>query len=181
MIKNRPYNSIEDIFEKLPKKVFNKRVSLALAKSGALDSFEENKNRYSIINKIMELRKEKDAEEFNIRAFNKEACIEFEMETLASAITYKLWWNTIKPKDKVFANARIVTYREQLDKNGGLMAFATLEIEGCVVESVIFAFTYKKVLGLFDPNVNIDRKIVVSGVKDDKGKLIVKNVEKSIL
>ena len=180
LINNRPYSSIEDMFTRLPKKVLNKRVVLALAQSGALDSFDEDKNRYRIINKIMELRKEKGFQPYNIEEYNNDICIEFETQTLSAPITYKPWWTQIEINESIYEEeAEILNYREQKDRKGGLMAFANLKINNCEIEAVIFASTYKKCLGCFDINLNPSKHIYVTGKKDDKNKLIVKSVEKT--
>lgn len=178
IIAHRPYTSLEDMFEKLPKKVLNKRVVLALAKSGALDSFDEDKNRYKIINKIMELREEKKYEPLNINDYNKDICIDFEIETISAPITYKPWWNTVDIGSRIKEKALILSYRETKDRNGGLMAFAELQINNCNIEAVIFASTYKKILGLFDPQINPSKELTIIGKKDEKNKLIVNGGEK---
>ena len=174
IIKNRPYNSIEDIFEKLPKKVFNKRVAIALAKSGALDSFDPEHNRCRIIDKIMELRKEKNYEPLSPNYYSEIVCMEYEKEVLSAYITYKPWWNTIKANEKINkVEAFILNKREQRDKNGNLMCFANLSVNSCEVKSVIFASVYTKNIGLFDENLNFENKILIDGKKDDKGSLII--------
>ncbi len=176
LIKNRPYNTIQDLFDKLPKKVFNKRVAMALAKSGALDSLDPEKNRCRIIDTIMEIRKEKKYEPLTSQYYSEIVCMEYEKEVLSAYITYKPWWNTIKANEKVNCEALIVNYREKTDKNNNLMCFADLLINSCEVKSVIFASTYRKCLGLFNEDINFSKKIIVGGTKDDKGSLIIKNV-----
>lgn len=176
LIKNRPYNTIQDLFNKLPKKVFNKRVAMALAKSGALDSLDSEKNRCRIIDTIMEIRKEKKYEPLTPQYYSEIVCMEYEKEVLSAYITYKPWWNTIKANEKVNCEALIVNYREKTDKNNNLMCFADLLINSCEVKSVIFASTYRKCLGLFNEDINFSKKIIVGGTKDDKGSLIIKNV-----
>lgn len=177
IIKNRPYNSIEDIFEKLPKKIFNKRVALALAKAGALDSFDEDHNRCRIIDKIMEIRGEKKYKPLTAGYYSEIVCMEYEKEVLSAYITYKPWWNTIKENKRITETAFIISHREQRDKKGGLMCFAKLLINNCEIEAVIFASVYRKCLGAFDENLNFSKDITVTGIKDEKGKLIVKNAE----
>lgn len=176
IIANRPYKSLEDMYSKLPKKVLNKRVIVALAKSGALDSFNDERNRYAILNDLMTIRKEKNYEPLPEAAYNMGACINFEEETLSAPITYKPWWNTIKTNSLVKERALITSHREMTDKKGKLMAFATFSIRGCAVEAVIFGSVYGKVLSYFDLGINPEKTVTVSGKKDDKGKLIVKDI-----
>lgn len=175
IIKNRPYTSLQDVFDKLPKKVFNKRVALALAKCGALDSFSEDKDRCKIVDEIMAIRKEKNYEEYPKFYYSPEICMKFEIETLSAPVTYKPWWNKVKNGEIISETAKIRTVREITDKNGNLMAFVTLNINSCLIESVVFASVYTKSIGLFDKNLNEDGRILVEGKKEDD-KLIVKRI-----
>lgn len=177
IIKNRPYSSIQDIFDKLPKKVFNKRVAIALAKSGALDSFDKDANRCRIIDTIMEIRKEKGYEPLTSSYYSSIVCMEYEKEILSAYITYKPWWDTIKIKSKITEEAYILKYREQYDKNGKLMCFTDLLINACEVKAIIFSSVYKKYSSYFDENINPDKRFSVTGQKDDKGSLIIKKIE----
>ena len=174
IIENQPYNSIQDLFDKLPKKVLNKRVLVALVKSGALDSF--NSNRYDLMNQCMEIRKEKNWEALNPEEYDEQKCIEFEEEIISAAITYTPWWTQIKPNSKIDETALIISKTEKMDKKGGLMAFLILGINHCKVEAIIFSSVYKKHIGLFDEVINPSKIINVVGTKDDKNKLIIKDV-----
>ena len=172
IIANQPYMSLEDIFHKLPKKVFNKRVAVAMAKSGALDSFDLEGNRLAILNRIYDIRKDKD-ERYDISAWNEDICIEFEKEVLNAPITFKPWWSTVKENKTVEEDGTIISYREQLDKKGNTMVFAKLRLHNCEVETVVFASIYRHCVGVFDTNLNPDRVIHIKGKKDEKGKLIL--------
>ena len=168
----RPFSSLEEVFEKLPKRVFNKRVAFALAKSGALDTFEPSKNRKTIINRIYEIRKDKCERELE-ESYDEQTCIEYEKEVLSAPITYKPWWNEIKPGKKIDEQAIILSCNERPDKNGNAMAFMKLNINYCEIEAIMFASAYKKCIGVFDENLNKSRVARVVGKKDDKGKLIL--------
>lgn len=172
IITARPFSSLEEIFEKLPKKIFNKRVSLALAKSGALDNVSGTKNRHEIIDRIFKIRKDKE-EPYPLETYNENVCIEFEKEVLSAPITYKPWWDTVKINGKVDEAAVFSSVDERVDRNGNAMAFVKLRINSCNVDGVIFASTYRKCLGAFDFALNPYRMIQVTGKKDEKGKLIV--------
>ena len=172
IIAARPYKSLEDIFERLPKKTFNKRVAVALAKAGALDSFSSTKNRYEVINKIYELRKDKD-EQYNIDDYSEEACIEFEKEVLSASITYKPWWSEVRQGERISETAKILSFTERPDKRGNAMGFMKLKIRSCEIEALMFASKYLKCIGAFDEALNPKKIITVTGKKDDKGKLIL--------
>lgn len=172
IIAARPFSSLEEIFEKLPKRIFNKRVSLALAKSGALDNVSGTKNRHEIIDRIFKIRKDKE-EPYPLETYNENVCIEFEKEVLSAPITYKPWWDTVKVNGKVDETAVFSSVDERVDRNGNAMAFVKLRINSCNVDGVIFASTYRKCLGAFDFALNPYRIVQVTGKKDEKGKLIV--------
>ena len=172
IIAARPFSSLEEIFEKLPKRIFNKRVSLALAKSGALDDVSGTKNRHEIIDRIFKIRKDKE-ELYPLETYNENVCIEFEKEVLSAPITYKPWWDTIKVNEKVDEAAVFSSVDERVDRNGNAMAFVKLRINSCNVDGIIFASTYRKCLGAFDFALNPYRMVQITGKKDEKGKLIV--------
>lgn len=171
IIANRPYTSLADIMDKVPKKSFNKRVGLALIKAGAMDCF--NENRYNLINQFYELRKDKD-ERLDEDAYDETACIEFEKEVLGAPVTYKPWWNTIEPGTKVTQPMELVSVAEKTDRNGRLMAFLTLKYKGSTIKGVIFASHYRKYVGLLDTKRYTHA--VITGEKDDKGNIIVSKV-----
>lgn len=172
IIAARPFGSLEDIFKKLPKKTFNKRVAVALAKAGALDSFSSTKNRYELINKIYELRKDKE-EHYNIDDYSEEACIEFEKEVLSASITYKPWWSEVRQGERISETAKILSFTERPDKRGNAMGFMKLKIRSCEIEALMFSSKYLKCVGAFDEVLNPKKIITVTGKKDDKGKLIL--------
>lgn len=172
IIAARPFSSLEEIFKKLPKRIFNKRVSLALAKSGALDNISGTKNRHEIIDRIFKIRKDKE-EPYPLETYNENVCIEFEKEVLSAPITYKPWWDTVKVNGKIDETAVFSSVDERVDRNGNAMAFVKLRINSCNVDGIIFASTYSKYLGAFDFALNPYRMVQITGKKDEKGKLII--------
>ena len=170
LINNRPYNSLEEILEKVPKKAFNKRVGIALIKSGALDFI--NTNRNLLIDNFYDLRKDKD-ERLNIDDYNKDLCMEYEKTVLGTSITYKPWWNSIEVNQKVTIKGILIKNKELIDRNGNMMSFITLDSEGCIIEGVVFARTYCKNADKFE---ELNKEIILKGKKDEKGQLIVSSV-----
>lgn len=172
IIEHTPYNTLEDLFEKLDKKVINKRVGTALIKCGALKHI--NENRLDLLNQFYTTRKDKD-ELIDANLWNEDMCIEFEKDTLGAPITFKPWFDDV-PKDTTVEihDLTIKSVNERVDRNGNLMAFATLESRGCSIETVLFARTYTKNANYFD--TRFYRKVSVKGKKDDKGKFIVSSV-----
>jgi DNA polymerase-3 subunit alpha len=93
IINNRPYASIEEVFQKIPRKSFNKRVAVALAKAGGFDTMEPN--RYQVLNTIYDLRHDDDEERYISDAYDDQACIEFEKEILGTPVTHIPFWDDV--------------------------------------------------------------------------------------
>jgi DNA polymerase-3 subunit alpha len=178
LIENRPYNTLEELTTKVPKKSLNKRVGLALIKSGALDKATKETNRNRLINHFYEIRKEKEGY-LDETIYNKMTCMEYENDTLGKAITYKPWFDDVEPNTKLEFNAEIISVFEKLDKNGNMMGFIKVQSEECTIELVAFSRTYCNYVDAFD--VLGGRHIRVTGKKDEKGKVLVSKVAKLAL
>lgn len=176
IIENRPYNTLEELIEKVPKKALNKRVGLSLIKCGALDKINESQNRYELINKFYDIRKDKD-ELLNIEEYDNIVCMELETATLGTPITYKPWFNKVEAGDKIEFKANIIKVTEKIDRNGNMMGFVKVESEGCEIELIVFARTYCNNVDVFD--ILGGREIIVKGKKDEKGKVIVSSASKA--
>lgn len=165
--KNGPYKSLADANERLPKSIFKKNVAEALIKCGAFDF--EDENRYALLNKFMDLRKDKKSTRYNEDDFNDSVIIDMEESTLGIAITKKPWWSTVNEDEKITNEPAVLISRtERADKRGRLMGFYTLSIHDCKIEALVFASTYARCCGIMESTY-----FLVSGKKDSKGKLIV--------
>ena len=172
IIKHTPYNTLDDLFEKLDKKVINKRVGVALIKSGALKHI--NENRIDLLNQFYTTRKDKD-ELLDMDLWNEDMCIEFETDTLGTPITYKPWYEELPKNTTVeIHNIKIESVNERIDRNGNLMAFANLSSRGCHFKAVIFARQYTKNANYFD--TNFYETVNLKGQKDDKNQFVVSSV-----
>jgi DNA polymerase-3 subunit alpha len=174
LIANQPYQSLEDIMEKVEKKAFNKTVGMSLIKSGAFDFI--SKNRYELMNQFMTLRKDKD-DQYVEEMYDESVCMEMERDVLGTPITYKPWWNNVEPNKKLSAMAELVKVEERPDKNGNMMGFITLKINGCQIKGLVFASKYCKIVDMFDMDRHTE--IIIEGKKDDKGTLLINNAHKS--
>ena len=188
IISKRPFESLEDLMEKVPKKYLNKRVINALAMSGALSSF--NENRVELLLKIKELRKDKENIKLkytrgtrkletilDYQEWNSDTCILMEEATISTAITFKRWINTLNDGDKVTKEfAHILNHREHLDKNGRMMCFAKLLVHDCEIDATIFSSLYTKISGLFDVNLNPSRDLLFSGEKQNDIKFLINRI-----
>lgn len=173
LMKLRPYISLNDIIERVPKKAVNKRVGIALIKSGALKAFNDNRNE--LINDFYDLRKDKD-DRLEENIYDDTVCIKYETETLGAPITYKPWWEEVQENSPVNIVGTVTYVREKIDKNGNMMAFIKLTSNGCDVEGVVFARTYCSHSEKFDLTLG-PVQLQIKGKKDAKGKLIVSTVK----
>ena len=173
LIKLRPFTSLNDILERVPKKAVNKRVGISLIKSGALKGF--NSNRNELINNFYDLRKDKD-DRLEETEYNDSTCMSYEIATLGAPITFKPWWEEVQENSPVNIVGTITNIREKIDKNGNMMAFIKLESNGCEIGGVVFARTYCTHSDKFDLTFG-PVQLQIKGKKDAKGQLIVSTVK----
>ncbi len=176
IIENQPYESLKEVTEKLPKKVFNKTVGKNLIKAGAFREFEEN--RYKLLNDFYDIRKDKD-ERYSIDEYTEDACIEFEKDTLETPITYLPYWDKIKANSKITEQCIVVSLDERTDKKGGLMAFGDVKIQNSILRIIVFASKYKKIRNDLSKSLKEGTVVSIKGKKDEKDTFIVNEVIKS--
>ncbi len=169
LISNAPYENLEDAFNRLPKKIFNKAIGTSLIKAGAFDF--ENPNRLEMLNLFYDLRKDKD-DRYDPDCYNRDMCMTFEKECLGSSITYTALWETFQEEDKVQVDYTIETVTEKVDKNGRLMGFLQGMIDGQTVKAVMFSKQFVKNLNILKEGATI----VLKGSKDKNGSLVVSSV-----
>ena len=173
----RPFASVEDAVNKIPKKSFNKRSAENLIKAGAFDF--ENGNRLALLNELHEIRKDKGIEPYVTEAFGEDLVIEMETETLGAPITYKPWWDTVPEGKRMTVRGTIRATNERKDKRGRLMAFPELKINKCIVNGLIFASSYAKCAIDVDEHYlqQAEYEFEFTGRKDDKGKFILDSIK----
>lgn len=179
IVKNRPYTSLEDMLERIPKKSFNKTVATNLIKAGALDNLYGGPytcNRNALLNKLYDLRKDKN-ERLIEEDYNNYLCMEYEQEVLGTMITYRPWYDDLETNTSTTFDAELLSLTEKIDKNNNMMAFATVKSDNCEIELIIFASTYNKCQDAFD--VITGKYLTITGKKDDKGKLLVSKAIKN--
>lgn len=169
ILANRPYINLQDAKDRLSSKAFNKRIATGLIMSGAFDFY--NTNRYELMNELATIRKEEPI--YNTEAYNTNACMEFEKNTLGTCITYTPWWDTVIPGTIVSRQLRLESINVRADKNGRNMAFLKLSDEGITLNAVAFASIYSKALNLLSAN---NEYVNVQGKKDSRGQLVISKV-----
>lgn len=178
ILKARPFDSLHDMYTRIPKKHINKAVGIALIKAGAFDF--EDQNRNALILRFHTYRGDK-MEKLNPppplpEDYSAEACIQYEKEVLGMPITEKLWWDTVKPNKKIEETIELVNVREHLDKNNNMMAFIDAKIRGSLVKAIMFASKYSSYSDMFDTTRH--KKISIKGKKDSQGSLIISSVSR---
>jgi DNA polymerase III alpha subunit len=98
-----------------------------------------------------------------------------ELDVLNTSITYPLVFNGLdEGKPCVLHNCKVTSVVEKTDRNGRLMAFVKVNVDGVEnVEVVAFASKYIKVMDLFNEKNNY--VLEIKG-KKDKNKLILDKV-----
>lgn len=172
----RPFTSLQDILERIPKKNFNKAVGSNLIKSGALKEFNENRN--ALLNEFHTSRGDKDWEPLNDSETTIEEILAYEEEALDNHVTYKTWWEELEDGEQITIPVTLMDRKEHTQKNGKLMLFATLYHDNCEFEALIFATQYLKLIAMScqqQPQVGL--QFEVTGSKDGE-KFKVKNINK---
>lgn len=172
IVANQPYESLEDLMERVPRKSINKRVIIAMAKAGCFDRFDSN--RYRVINQIYDLRGDKDPEYLNEDTWDDEACIEFEKEVLGTPVTCIPFWDGVPEGEEITINLKLKSISEKIDKNGNMMAFVNGSVEGSDIKCVIFSSTYCKNVGKFD--IHSNSHVELKGKKDSRSQFVVNRV-----
>lgn len=168
--KKGPFASLEDANSRLPKRILRQNVAFALIKAGAFDF--EDQNRLTLLNRFLDIRKDKKTARFKEYRWSQQLCQDMEEEVLGTSITYDRWWDSVKEEKTVKKNAVILKVREHYDKNKKLMAFVELKIENCIISAVMFASHYLNGGGT---NLKANKMFLISGKKQND-KLIINKV-----
>lgn len=180
LINNAPYASLEDMFERLPKSIFNKTVAENLAKCGALDSIC-GKNRNKTLNEIHRIRKDKKAGILDEAAYDRETCMQYEIGTLGTSVTYKSEWDDI-PNNTEIKNkpVTIVDVKDCVARSSGKsMGRLKVVYDGANVDAIIFPMTWTSMVNkpVADKNVVVN----IDGKKDKEGNLIIKQIRSNVI
>lgn len=170
---NKPYSSLKDLLEKIPKKVLNKRVVENLIKAGALDSI--NTNRYTLMNEFRTLRKINE-EPLEESLYIPDICDKYEEESLGVCVTNIPYWNMIRTGERVVSNGTVKSIRKHTDKKGKEMAFISVVIEKCTIRGIVFSKAYNKAKEILQEG----NECLFFGNKDEKDELIISKISPAI-
>lgn len=168
IIANAPYASLEDAYERLDKKVFNKTTAENLIKAGAFDFLGISRNL--TLDRLHEIRGDKDVEKLASAPYTEQTIMKYEEETLGTHITCHSWWEDV-PIDKkvILDNVEVKGITERTTEKG-MMAFLDLKRENIKFEGVVF-YKYPQLAGILDPAVV--KTVRLGGKKSDRGSFIV--------
>lgn len=172
--KNGPFASLEDINSRISKKALNKSRLECLIRAGCFN-FEDD-NRLKLLNKALDLRKDKKTVRYQEDRWSPDVCNAMEQDTLNNRITYKDWWNLV-PDNESFKDleVKISDVTEHTDKKGKLMMFCTLTVEGSKVEALMFSSRYlASGVGVIVPT---ESTYLVTGRKDND-KFLISSVKR---
>lgn len=175
LINNAPYSSLEDMIKRIPKKSFNKTVGENLIKSGALDSIC-GKNRNKTLNEFYRLRKDKKVEPLSEEGYDRTTCMQYEIKTIGTSITYKSEWLDI-PDNTILTNKpiKILECNHYVAKSSGKsMGKVSVDYDCTMVSGLIFPKNWAMMMQ--KPVGNKDKYVWIDGKKDKDGKLIIDKV-----
>lgn len=172
IIKNRPYESIDDLLNKTVKKEVNKAAVINLIKAGAFDFVDNNRNK--LINMAYELRGDND-ERLNEEAYDVDLCRKYEKEVIKECILkYPSKWHSLEANKSMTLKCTVKGVGEKKDKNNKLMGFLQLIIDGSNVKGLCFASQYAKIRKYFIEG----ETLYVTGKKDERDTFIVNGIGK---
>lgn len=165
------FAGVEDINNRLPKKALRLNVFINLIMAGAFDF--ENPNRFELVNKILDIRKDKKTTRYDKCKWSELAMKEYEETILGTSVTLDDWWNTQKDGTSIKDTGKLISLTERLDKSNRLMAFGELNIKNSKVPFLMFASKYANNGG---QDFKLNKQFVISGKKRDN-KLFIDKVE----
>ena len=177
ILRFRPFSSIEDLYSNVDTRVVNSKAFTSLIKSGALDSFNPNRNKlledYEVLRKYGHLRHSLFGDISTIET-TEDDIIAYEMETLGISITYPSEWDMTAPEEYVEIEGILTKVKQvKTRKSNKLMAFAELKTKKNNIKLVIFPDTYAPNHDIFTNGF----RVKLYGKKDDNNALLVDKVE----
>lgn len=173
----RPVKSLNDFLERSKKKYLRKNVMDMIIKAGCFDF--ENPNREEMLKRYYDWRKE-DYEE---KEWNTKQLLLYEKETLGFYLTkhpmdkYSFKYiDDYNEGDNCTLGGEVIEVVERYDKNGGKMAFVTLNSNKGNIKCIIFATIWNK-RGSNIQKVLKENNIVLVEGKKDRESCIVYNAE----
>lgn len=186
ILDHRPFNSLSEIVERVPKRQLNKKSLKVLSLSGALDGLGwDLKNRMDILQYLYHLRGDKEDLYQEIESFTDKKKLEYEKELLGLYVSghplegyaQPVFWDGLADYQKVETAGRILSFREITTKSGEPMAFLTVDTLEGPKEMVIFSKAYKEVQGQLEQGLIIKIRVYLKyDPRYDKRSIIIDKI-----
>lgn len=145
IIKYRPYDSLKNFLEKVPKSSVKKNIVINLIKAGCFDEF--NPNRSILLSDFYNYRNE----DVDVYYWCNEVQMMYENETLGFSLGKHPLDGYTSQDIKSFKENDVITIiglvnevKDHIDKNKKNMAFLKLENKMCEFEGIVFSYAYTK-------------------------------------
>ena len=151
---SRPFESLEQIVETVPKRQLNKKTANVLARSGALDELGKDAiNRMDILQTFYMIRGDKDDLSDDINLFTEKAKLETEKELLGlyisgnplDGLAQPIGWEYLGDYETVQTAGVITSFKVLETKKKEEMAFINVETLEGNKRMVLFPDVYKTV------------------------------------
>ena len=132
-----------------------------------------NSRRFHASEDASAIRKATKKEDlYNEDKYNKDICMDYEIEKLGSSITYKSIWDTIGEKEYLDIKIKIDSITEKIDKKGNMMAFIKTSIDKKELNGIVFASIYCNNTDKIFKDNTIEAQII----KESKDKFTIKKI-----
>jgi len=186
IFEHRPFKSLADMIERVPKRSLNKTNVTALAESGALDNLmEEFDNRMEGLQEIYRLRGDDDDLKWDIKAYTPKIKLEKEKARLGIFVSghplerhaQNVSWDHLQDNEVVETAGIVIDFREIFTKREEWMAVVNFETLEGPRRMVIFPDTYKKIQGQLATDLIVKLKVYMkTNYMRNERDIVVKDV-----
>lgn len=160
----RPFDSITDLIERVPKRKLNKKALKVLTLSGAFDSLmDSNLNRMQMLESIYAIRGDKDDIREEVALFNNKRKYELEKELMGIYISGNplddvaspINWDFTPDNEKISGTGILTSFKVLKTKKGDDMAFLNIDTLEGNKRMLLFPQQYEKVADLLVNGVTL--------------------------
>lgn len=164
ILEARPFQSVEDIIERVPKRQLNKRALNVLARSGAMDELVPDAvNRLDIMRTIHAIRGDKDDISDDVNLFDNIKKLESEKELLGlyisghplDGLAESINWDFLGDYEDVKTAGVITSFKEMQTKKGDAMAIVNIDTLEGDKKMVLFPDVYAPLKGQLKKDLTV--------------------------
>lgn len=185
LMKHKPFKSLEDLMERVNKRVVSARAMKPLILAGAFDELYPDKSRHEVLLEYYQIKGEskKKLKEIEEMEWSEEIQAEHEKELLGVYITshplekyhFRNWIEYQDGEKNALVGGIVSKVKSFNDKNGNRMAFVSLDTLEGSRELVVFSNVFKK----FEELLKEGTAIMAEGKKD--GEKLLPNKMKELV